>query len=415
MFRRIVGEVIRRIRSSGGRQSPFDLEVGLRRQELLVISYYVPCEGHAGGLRILDIYRKIRELSPDINMTLFARIDNDIDWGLDEIYEIFDEVRLVSKEDFCSVYLKQFVDGRTFDFIDLQFHQSGKFIGLLRNAFLKAIIIFSPLEIQNRWIWERAGFKLTRFDLLGILKIIYFTIQEIYYAEGADLVVCVSPVDENQLQKILPNIKSTFLPTCVSSYKSKQFYCNNMPEAREEYIGFSDTPSVVYFAHWGSFENRANLNWYLNNVHPLVKSAIDNYKFLILGRGMSDREYDRFMMDSSVDLIGGIDDPRTIIEEATLGISPSVVGGGMKGKIHQYSQFKVPCVASTRLQEDMIYEHGVSILFAEEAEEFAQHCVSLLTNLELRRDIGNHAFDICMRRYTWENYSADIRKIYGFE
>ena len=415
MFKCILGQLVRCITLSRNHRSQFDLGKFnmCQVQNILLLSYYVPCIGHAGGLRVLDLYRKIRELAPSVNITLLARTDNNIDWGFDEIYEIFDEVYLVSKDDFSPSVLKRFVDGKSFDCIDLQFHQSGKFVSLARNMFVNARIIFSPLEIQSRWLWERVRTRAVHLDLIGLIESIYLTIQEIYYANNTDLVVCVSPVDEREIKKVLPHLKSIYLPTCVPNHNPKPAEDHDIDGPERGTFNLNETLTVVYFAHWGSGENMASLQWYIHNVHPLVKAEVFNYKLVILGRGMISEACDKLVKDSAIELIGEIEDPSAIFQRASVGISPSIIGGGMKGKIHQYARYRLPCVASFKLGEDLLYEQGSSILFADNAGEFAEHCVKLLNNPELRNGIGDRAYDVCSKSYSWESYSADIRNIYG--
>ena len=61
-----------------------------KSKKILLVSYYFPTRAHAGGLRILDMYSKIKEQSPDTIIDLFSFERPEIDWKIDTAENIFD-------------------------------------------------------------------------------------------------------------------------------------------------------------------------------------------------------------------------------------------------------------------------------------------------------------------------------------
>ena len=118
---------------------------------LLLVSYFKPCRGHAGGLRLLDLYAEIRRLAPGIRMVLLACEHPGVDWGFEGLERIFDEIHGVTPERFAPGMIASLpATAGPFDFVDLQFHQSGAMIGACRARWPDATIAFSPMESRIR-------------------------------------------------------------------------------------------------------------------------------------------------------------------------------------------------------------------------------------------------------------------------
>jgi glycosyltransferase involved in cell wall biosynthesis len=120
-------------------------------------------------------------------------------------------------------------------------------------------------------------------------------------------------------------------------------------------------------------------------------------------------------LDSSVDLVGEVPEIAPYISEARVGIAPALGGSGFRGKVNQYAVLGVPCVVSPIGLKGLAYTDEKNVCVAETANDFADDCIRLLTNLEFNDRVATAARQLCLGRYSWQSKWPQIRKVYGMK
>lgn len=375
-------------------------------RHFLLVSFHKPSIKHAGGLRLLDIYSELRNMWPDVHLTLFT-CDNRDDDIIDKAFtKIFNEIYVVPAEKFSPDFFSGsiFID-RNFDLIDLQYHQAGKLIAACRARWPEALLIFSPMESQVRAlkILITSGLKKIVFDFLSTIGLLRNSMLEILYLWHVDRVVTVSDSDKAALTPFVFDDRIFSLPTCVSNLV---FPPTEMKPCKV------DGAIVVFLAYFGSQTNREALIWFLHSVHPLIRDAVPGYRLRVVGGGLAEEIVKQYTA-SDVDFIGSVDSVISELKDAAVGVAPALSGAGIRGKIHQYAALGIPCVASPISCESLIYKNGESIFLAESIEEFADACIILLRNYDLRSSMGMNAHRICLSEYIWSRKHDQLRVVYG--
>ena len=371
----------------------------LLTNSILLISYYAPSRGHAGSLRLLDLYRELRRLKPSLHISLIAIRRDELNSEMRELREIFDEIHLIPKKQFYKGHFQTLnLDCSTFDLIDLQFHQAGKLIKHCRRLWPKAVVTFSPMESKVRaasilsvhiepHLIKRIKQKLMRLQL---------AFNEIRYIRMADRVTTVSEPDRMALLKYKTNNSIFCVPTRLSQL--------DYPQTASEIV-HSDQQSIVFFAFFGSKTNREALSWYCHQVHPLIRKQHPSYVFRVIGRGL-----DTMLINSctlpGIEFIGEVKSTEDGIAGATVAIAPALDGAGVRGKIHQYAMLSIPCVATSLACEGLDYKDGESIVVADSPQAFADACTNLLLNSGLRASIAENSKALCLRKYTWSSLTS---------
>jgi hypothetical protein len=373
---------------------------------LLLVTYFKPCRGHAGGLRLLDLYAEIRRLAPRIRIVLLACEHPGVDWGLEELDRIFDEVHGVTPDRFVPEMIASLpATSGSFDFVDLQFHQSGAMIGACRARWPGATIAFSPMESRIRSL--AMGWRGDTRQVLGRLRSLRLgdlrsAWQEAIYLRRCDRTILVSEPDLEAVARL----RERRLLHCVPTGLSEQEYRDGArPAARLE-------ASVIAFAaYFGSQTNRTALEWYCTSVHPKVRAAVPDCVLKVVGRGLDEPLVQR-CSGAGIEFVGQVDVMHDTLVEASLGIAPALSGAGVRGKIHQYAALGLPCVASALARDGLDYEPGKSILVASDADDFAAACVYLLGDPAARRRMGEAARQTCDLRYRWSSMAPAITRAY---
>ncbi len=388
---------------------PNDIEINLSHHRILLVSFYCPTRAHAGGLRILDLYDFIHKNYPLVEIDIYTHHRPDIDWKINDIYDIFDNVYLSSSEDLSPKGLELLIGKKlSYDVVDLQFHQCGYNIDSYREIGGK--VIYTPMESLAKSFYLDVRTKSViknLFLLSNTARSLHYAAEELTFLPKVDEVICVSKTDAAFLKSITSCRNIRGLDTCISGF---EFASSLSPE-------FVTTPSserdisILYIAYFGSETNINALHWYLDKVHPIIKEDIPGYKITIVGRG--DLSSFKNRVDSSIDIIGEVDSLPPYIINSRVCIAPALGGAGFRGKINQYSVMGLPTVASPISIRGLSYKHGKNIFVAERYSDFAEYCILLLNDTELNDKMGSAARELCLSQYTWQSKSKIIRNIYN--
>lgn len=376
---------------------------------ILLVSYYFPTRAHAGGLRILDLYSKIKEQCPELTIDLFSHERPTIDWKIDTAKNLFDNIFFSEHENLNFESFRRSGGGeQIYDVVDLQFHQCGAYVNEYKTISKK--VLFTPMESLSKCFYlnvRPAELMRIKPKIALLLSQLKNAKEEISFARDADQVICVSEADAKFLRLVSRKKDIEGLETGISRIEFPQAFSNQFKMKsldRRELI-------VLYIAYFGSQTNISALRWILDEVHPVIAAHVSGYKLQVVGRGdLSMFESDK---SESLDLIGEVDSLEPYIRAAKLGIAPALSGSGFRGKINQYGIYGLPCVASNLAVKGLSYIDEVDIITAGTAKDFANGCIRLLKDHELNRTLGQQARKRCLENYTWQSKWPQIEKIYA--
>lgn len=368
-------------------------------KRFLLISLHCPTRAHAGGLRILDIYSMLRQAEPDAEIDLYTRKNKEIDWNYDLLDTIFDDVIDCEDRNFdYDTFIKLRPDPHSYDIVDFQFLMPPDQVQ--QFAWLGNKSLFTPMECLSR------DFAL-HSDRLGEEERARAGIHAAWeqaICRTVDEVVCVSQPDAEFLTTQCGLRNVSFVETGVSNIE--------FADVETRFAGIVPEPlTVVFIAYFGSATNVEALEWYLREVHPLVKEAVPDYRLDVVGRG----DLSRFaaMKVSNLRIVGEVPEIVSGIARAAVGIAPAISGAGFRGKINQYAMMGVPAVVSPIAAVGFGYVPGREVLVGASADEFAGHVASLLKDPVRRRAMGEAARAKCVALYSWTSRAPAIKRLYA--
>ena len=379
-------------------------------QDILLISYYSPSRGHAGGQRLLDLYAQIRRINPEIYLGLLTCRHAEADWGLDKVNDIFNEVHWLSGDSFNPSNIEiQNEIAQNYDLIDLQYHQSGMLIDMIRKLSPNSKVIFSPMESQIRAFKLAATKHFSNLTIKSILGLLVSAIKELYYCFRANRVGCVSLADLDVLKIFVSEKKLYLIETGFSQTEFPEIAFKDDISNSDHVC--SNKRKLVFLAYFGSKTNRDALRWFCKNIHPSIRAQVSCYELMVLGRGL-DESLLRECTDEGINWVGEVECIASIFSSATAGIAPALSGAGIRGKIHQYAISSIPCVASSIGVDSLKYTHGENIFLADSASDFSSYCITLLSDPKVSRKMGESANALCLSEYSWDSMAPNIKNLY---
>ena len=379
----------------------------MKTNSILLISHSAPSRAHAGGLRLLDLYSELRRLRPNLYLVLVTFNNrSDVDWGGEALDLIFDEVYKFPLSDLKKDLLNQITFKQThFDLVDLQYHHCASLINACRKKWPTATIAYSPMVSYLRACMVLMSSK--PGDVLRMMRMtlasVWHGLREVVYVKGADRVITVSDADRSAICHFKSAEHVYCIPTGLSTIEFPA-------DAHQQEL--AQQPIIVFFAYFGAQPNQDALIWYCKKVHPRIQKAVKGYRLHVIGQRLT-QELISMCNVGDINFVGPVETVAIGLQGAMVGIAPALSGGGVRGKIHQYAALGIPCVAAPMACESLKYQHGESILVAEEADDFADACIALLRDIHLRNKIGAKAREICLKNYSWHALDKEIVAAYS--
>ena len=115
--------------------------------------------------------------------------------------------------------------------------------------------------------------------------------------------------------------------------------------------------------------------------------------------------------DPLIQVTGTVPDIRPFLWGSQIAIVPLRIGGGTRLKIYEAMAAGVPVVSTSVGAEGLDVTHGVNILLADTAEAFADACLLLLEQPDVRQRIAAAARELVASRFSWEKVTQRFEAI----
>lgn len=199
---------------------------------------------------------------------------------------------------------------------------------------------------------------------------------EISLAKEADITVTVTDVEKEILQAngvenvcVIPNIH---IPYKTGQVKS-----------------FVERSGILFI---GGYYHRPNVDavlWLVNEVMPLVWQRLPDVRLYLLGSHPSKEVLD--LANENVIVPGFIEDVAPFFFSSKVFVAPLRFGAGMKGKVGQALEFRLPIVTTSIGAEGMGLVDEKHLLIADEKEKFASQILRIYRDKDLWERISGES------------------------
>ena len=138
-------------------------------------------------------------------------------------------------------------------------------------------------------------------------------------------------------------------------------------------VGFGERRDFCFL---GGYRHPPNVDaavWLAREVMPLIRRRLPDARCLIVGANAGDDVL--ALAGDGVDVVGAVDDLRSVFDRVRVFACGVRVGAGVKGKVSTAMAYGLPVVSTTIGAEGMGLADGADVLIADGAEAFAAACV----------------------------------------
>ncbi|MFA8300330.1 MAG: glycosyltransferase family 4 protein [Hyphomicrobiales bacterium] len=303
--------------------------------------------------------------------------------------------RFISKD--FSEKLSAILKDESFDVIQLETLFMGAYIPLIRKL-SSAKIVLRAHNIEYL-IWERISNAtknpIKKFYLKHLSKTLKsFELNTINEVDG--------------IASITEKDGSYFRDKCNTPVTSISFGLdvNKFPSDNNQI----DFPSIYHLGSMNWMPNEEGIQWFLNNVWPLVLEKNDKLILYLAGREMPEW-LSKSTKYKNVDIIGEVPDAINFIQNKAISIVPLLSGSGIRIKIIEAMAMGKAVVSTTIGAEGINYMQEEDLYIADKAEDFANAIIKLAESKILCSQVGEKARMLIKNDHNSEKI---IPKLIGF-
>ena len=175
-------------------------------------------------------------------------------------------------------------------------------------------------------------------------------------------------------------------------------------------------PSVPHIVHVGTMywqPNIEGINWFLDNIYPLVKKQVPDVRCTLIGARPPESITQRVQTDLSLTVTGYVDDTLPYLRDSSMMVVPLKAGGGMRVKILNALSQGIPMVSTTLGCEGIGVKDGDNILVADDPQAFADATVRLLTDAALNERVTSSGRTTAQSIYDYRAACKPLDALYG--
>ncbi len=294
--------------------------------------------------------------------------------------------------------LKAKLQEKEFDIIQLEGLSMAVYLPIIRK-YSKASVSMRAHNIEHL-IWQRHTENET-----NTLKKKYLEIQsarlkkfELEQLALMDAQVFITDADRNIYRSWGGKKISTSIPCGLNP----EDYSTQAPEEFRY--------DIAHLASLDWLPNQQGLEWFLEEVWPLVLEARPQSRIAIGGRHMPKKLFN--YANDNLWLFAEVDDAQRFIKAAKIAIIPLLAGSGMRIKLVEYMAMGQACVSTPIGAEGINLEANKEVLLAQEAEAFAAAIILLLDNDTERENMSQAARQKFEEEYANAGLGEKLLKFY---
>jgi len=170
-----------------------------------------------------------------------------------------------------------------------------------------------------------------------------------------------------------------------------------------DFFNISNTVEKKYdLVFCGNMSYAPNVNaveYLAYEILPLVWKTLPDAKMYIAGANPDPKV--KKAASERVIISGWLDDIRDAYAQSRVFIAPMRIGTGLQNKLLEAMSMRLPSITSPLANSSLGAESDKEILVGANAEELAQHIITLLTDQKKAEQIAQAGYDFTNRVYDW--------------
>lgn len=287
-----------------------------------------------------------------------------------------------------------------FDIIHLESIYVTPYLDVIRK-YSKAKVVIRMHNIEHQ-IWER----LAENESNLMMKMVYrVNKKQLEHVENTilkkmDGYMTISDPDYQYFQQTAPAVPGVVIPFGIDMENY---------ELEDDYIA-SDKPSLCHIGSMNWSPNMEGIEWFLDDVWPLIHEAHPELQFTVAGHGTPDKLLQR--QDPNVQFVGAVPSANEFMLDHDMMIVPLLSGSGIRVKIVEAMALGRVVITTSVGAEGLAVENGKHLFIADTPEEFLSVIDKCIQTPDLCSIISENARDFISMHHNNELITQKLLEFY---
>jgi glycosyltransferase involved in cell wall biosynthesis len=212
-------------------------------------------------------------------------------------------------------------------------------------------------------------------------------------------VTVVAPPDVTEVQRTVPDCQVDLIP-----YGTDTGYFHPVDVPKEKH-------TLVFHSHLGYAPNIEAALEFANDILPLVRQRVPDAVFHLVGAN-PDPKVTELASRPGIRISANLPDLRPAVCAGQVYVCAIRHGTGLKSKMLEAMGMRMPIVGYPGATVGLTVEHGVHVMEANDARQFAAYVVDLLENPEKADRMAQAGRTLVEEEYSWESRAQAYEALY---
>jgi glycosyltransferase involved in cell wall biosynthesis len=163
---------------------------------------------------------------------------------------------------------------------------------------------------------------------------------------------------------------------------------------------------ICFVGNMRTLQNQDAVLHFVNNIFPIILKQQPHARFYIVG-AQPPRHIQELDNQQNVFVTGFVDNLAAAIGDSCIAVAPVNVAAGIQNKVLVAMGTRLPVVLTPLIAQAIPeLQDGENCLIRNEVRDFAQACLQLMTNSNLRQSMAREGYNMVSHHYSWNSMLA---------
>lgn len=170
-----------------------------------------------------------------------------------------------------------------------------------------------------------------------------------------------------------------------------------------------DEQKICFIGHMQSLQNQDAVIHFVNDIFPLILAKKPDMRFYVVG-AHPPKSIQRLHNGKNIFVTGFVDDLNKFVADSCIAVAPVQIAAGIQNKVLVAMANAIPVVLTSLIAKAIPELHdGENCFIRDDNQSFADICIELLDNQQLRSTMREQGRKAVIEHYSWEE------KLRGYE
>ena len=190
--------------------------------------------------------------------------------------------------------------------------------------------------------------------------------------------------------------------------ESLKLHANGV-EYLSQVANHTDTKKICFIGHMQSLQNQDAVIHFVNDIFPLILAKKPDMKFYVVG-AHPPKSILKLDNGKNIFVTGFVEDLNKFVADSCIAVAPVQIAAGIQNKVLVALANGIPVVLTSLIAKAIPELHdGENCFIRDDSQSFADSCIELLNNQQLRTNIREQGHKMVIAHYSWEE------KLKGYE